>query len=799
MMKKILLTILIFITSLTLVGCFLIDETTFEPYESTSVYEQQIIDSAEKLKYTTVTLKSNNEIGSAVIINKKGSIINQEYLAVTTSHFALNSTEFNVISPKSKKTSPISSRYYNEEYDLGLIVFSSSDILDVVNYRKSNNEIYPVTIGQSVLTSSTNSLLEDINSLKLGNVSETNISNNMFIHNASINVGEVGSGVYDMAGNLIGINTNIVKSNIEYSDENLFGLNYANTLNALVASIDSIDFNVQGNFNIDESKLSSITYSDSNLNELEEAALNVYNTNKDSVVSMDVDNEIYSGIIFKKENNNYYVLTKYSFDFTAKIYVNNNDKVYEAISIPNIISRVSSVFMFSSEDNLSVYNSQVINTNVGINNVSGQKAVTISATKEANNHHIDISTLSLPNYNDTGQFMIDGKLNNIDQGSPVFNLKGELIGINNGKEELVSTDIYGEGLNYVVNINTIAELMNNEKITDFNLYESIIKHEKDIINLYKNVKDVVVTVITNLGHGSGTIFKKEKTSNGYLYYVLTNHHVINDVSEAGIIHNSTKKSYMAIDYQSSMLHDVAILRFETSDELPLANSPILNELQKSEHQQGQIVIAVGTPEDPLKQNYITTGVLGVKSRAYNITHNLGLVTDVALNPGNSGGPLFNLKGEFIGINVSKITKLAQGQNYYLAERVSTSLNLNVILEVIKKFKSTSYDTYAERGAKLGISVAQVENLIMEDPSFIDKLPRTINGIAVIGVDQTRDSFGKIKVFDLIVGINGKKVRTTDDIESHLVDGTFGDIFFIELLRLDLQGNVTTLIVEVKLS
>lgn len=805
MRKKILTLILILVSSFMLVACFLddlVDKTVYTDYVSESVYEQQIIDTVEQLKYTTVSLKSSDEKASAVIIAKKSGLLNNEYLAATTLQIANDISKYTIISPKSKKNIQVLKTLTNETYSFGFITFNSSEDLGVANFRNDKNELYPLTIGQNIIASSTNGIYEPTNSAKLGTISQQNIrfngiNNYMFMHSASINSGEEGSGVFDIYGNLIGINTKITRIETTEGSKNIFGENYAITLEALAASIDKIDFTKSGNFNIDPNDLLEVSYTTPQLTQIESASKNIFSENIDSVVNIIVSGNIYSGIIYKKELNVYYVLTKYFEELDAEVFINSN--AFEAIKNPLITSRDFSVFMFTSLEDLSIYNSQVINTNVGIKNVSGQKALTISANEAGVYHHLDVSTLSLPNYNNTGQLMIDGKLNRQEQGAPVFNLKGELLGINSARIDEVGIDVYGEGLNYVIDINKIAQTLNMSEITTFNKYESTFVEEENIINTYLNVKDVVVTVITDFGHGSGTIYKKETTANGFLYYVLTNHHVINEVSEASIFHNESGISYIARDYQASAIHDVAVVRFETTDELSIANAPVLNSDIRHGFLPGQTLIAVGSPEDTLKYGYITTGILGTEPVRYNLSPRLGLVSDTALNPGNSGGPVFNLKGEFVGINVSKITQIPVGQYYTLAERISSSLNINIVVQVIAKFANSDYITYGERAPKLGVSVAAVEDFVLENPSYAQLVPRTTNGIIVLGIDQTRDSYKKLQEFDLIFAINGKAVSKIEQVASMLADGKFGDEFSIDFLRLDELGNVQTLNVIVKLS
>ncbi|NLY10975.1 MAG: trypsin-like serine protease [Firmicutes bacterium] len=152
------------------------------------------------------------------------------------------------------------------------------------------------------------------------------------------------------------------------------------------------------------------------------------------------------------------------------------------------------------------------------------------------------------------------------------------------------------------------------------------------------------------GVGSGVIF----TPDGY---VMTNDHVVADANEI-VVWLPDGRNFQGQVVGRDPLSDLAILKIESKDELPVASFYEGNDLAV-----GQIAIAIG---NPLGQDYsVTTGVISALDRDIlvdpeNNRYLLGMIqTDAAINPGNSGGPLINQDGQVIGINTA-IIQQAQG-------------------------------------------------------------------------------------------------------------------------------------------
>lgn len=140
------------------------------------------------------------------------------------------------------------------------------------------------------------------------------------------------------------------------------------------------------------------------------------------------------------------------------------------------------------------------------------------------------------------------------------------------------------------------------------------------------------------GLGSGAIISKEG-------HVITNYHVIADVSEVIVTTNDNQK-FPARILGASRERDIALLKIEGSKK----DFPALTFANSDAAKVGQIVFAVGNPFG--LSGTVTQGIISARDRHLSDSQLDYLQTDTVINPGNSGGPLVNIRGEMIGINVA---------------------------------------------------------------------------------------------------------------------------------------------------
>ena len=332
-------------------------------------------------------------------------------------------------------------------------------------------------------------------------------------------------------------------------------------------------------------------------------------------------------------------------------------------------------------------------------------------------------------------------------------------------------------------------------------YQSPHEYELLRINMIAEVEPSVVAIKTETGHGSGIIYKRElidQETSLYRYYIMTNHHVIEDAGEMRVHFGSSKDDIAIVDVASRSLYDIAVVRIETTKTLRVHRSAAIDDNVRVEIVKGQDVYAIGSPQDINKFNYVTSGIVSLPEFTYNGVSALSLMHNAELNPGNSGGPLFNLRGELIGINVAKVATIPTSDGSISAEGLNYSLNINKIAPIVRGFVEDDYET-VERRPRLGVTVQEVEVFLDpeqgNDPSL---LPENPVGVVVIGLDETRDAYGKIEIYDLIIRMNGVAITSIADIAAQLTDAEFGDVHEVTVLR-KVNGQFVEVVVTITLS
>jgi serine protease Do len=188
------------------------------------------------------------------------------------------------------------------------------------------------------------------------------------------------------------------------------------------------------------------------------------------------------------------------------------------------------------------------------------------------------------------------------------------------------------------------------------------------------------------GVGSGFIVSADG-------YVLTNAHVVDGADEV-YVKLSDRREFKARVVGLDARTDVAVLK------IPAAGLPQLAIGSSAKTRVGEWVIAIGSPFD--LENSVSAGIVSAKSRETGDFLPL-LQTDVAVNPGNSGGPLINLRGEVVGIN-SQIYSRSGG---YMG--ISFAIPIEEAMRVADQLRSTGHVT---RG-RLGVYLADVGKDIAE--------------------------------------------------------------------------------------
>ena len=231
--------------------------------------------------------------------------------------------------------------------------------------------------------------------------------------------------------------------------------------------------------------------------------------------------------------------------------------------------------------------------------------------------------------------------------------------------------------------------------------------------------------------GSGFIIDTEGT-------VVTNNHVISGAED--ILVRVGDKEYKAKVVGADPYMDIAVLNMETKDKFKPVS---FGDSDKA--RVGDWAVAIGNPFG--LGGTVTAGIISARNRDINLTRYDDFIqTDASINQGNSGGPLFNLKGEVIGINTAIIAP-GQSGSIGIGFAIPANAASNVIDQLIK-FGET------KRGW-LGVRIQEVTKEIAE----VEKLKKPQGAlVASVGENSPADKAG-IKAGDIILNFDGKKIDT----------------------------------------
>ncbi len=234
------------------------------------------------------------------------------------------------------------------------------------------------------------------------------------------------------------------------------------------------------------------------------------------------------------------------------------------------------------------------------------------------------------------------------------------------------------------------------------------------------------------GMGSGFIISADG-------YILTNHHVINGADEV-FVRLTDKREFTAKVIGSDKRTDVALLKIKGN------NLPVLKTGHSANLKAGQWVLAIGSPFK--LDNTVTAGIISATSR--DTGDYLPLIqTDVAVNPGNSGGPLINMEGEAIGIN-SQIFSRSGG---YMG--ISFAVPIDEALQVADQLKKSGKIT---RG-QIGIQISEMN----EEASKAMGLSGD-KGVLVAHVEKGSPAEkAGIEAGDVILKYNGHKIEKISEL------------------------------------
>jgi len=240
-------------------------------------------------------------------------------------------------------------------------------------------------------------------------------------------------------------------------------------------------------------------------------------------------------------------------------------------------------------------------------------------------------------------------------------------------------------------------------------------------------------------------FQSQSLGSGFIIsgdgYVLTNAHVV-DAAEEITVKLNDKREFKAKVIGADRRTDIALLKIDASG-LQAVRFGDPNRLKV-----GEWVVAIGSPFG--FENTVTAGIVSAKGRSLPQENFVPFIqTDVAVNPGNSGGPLFNLRGEVVGIN-SQIYSRTGG---FMG--LSFAIPIDVANEIVQQLRTTGKVT---RG-RIGVVIQPITKELAESFGLARPMGALVNSVEKGG---PADKAG-IESGDVILRFDGKTVNSSEDL------------------------------------
>jgi len=305
--------------------------------------------------------------------------------------------------------------------------------------------------------------------------------------------------------------------------------------------------------------------------------------------------------------------------------------------------------------------------------------------------------------------------------------------------------------------------------------------------IYNQLKDSVVLIETNLGLGSGFVYDMKG-------HIITNHHVIEDADTIQVTFldgNITSANVVGMDIYS----DIAVIKVDP--EVTTLYPVVLG--SSSKLTVGESVAAMGNPFG--LSDTLTAGIVSSVERTMEAAGNYVIIDviqiDAAVNPGNSGGPLVNLKAQVVGVNTAIQSETG----------TFTGIGFAIPSDTVKREIDDLIETGTYKHPWLGVSALDVD-LAIADAMGLEK-PKGVLIVEVTegspadqaglrGADQNVTLDGQVTPIggDVITGVDGLSIRRMADLVVYMERNTSPeDSVVFEIIRDEQELSLTVTLGE----
>ena len=263
-------------------------------------------------------------------------------------------------------------------------------------------------------------------------------------------------------------------------------------------------------------------------------------------------------------------------------------------------------------------------------------------------------------------------------------------------------------------------------------------------------------------------------------YILTNNHLVEKDATVRVTITTTAGD----DYEAKIIGtdpgtDLALIKIEAR------NQPFIELGDSALVKVGEWVMAIGNPLG--MDNTVTAGIVSYKGRSIDTQSYQDFIqTDAAINRGNSGGPLINMKGEVVGINSNIVTAgFGSGGNIGIGFAIPSNIAKKVVVQLKEKGRVV-------RG-RLGVQIRDLTDGMVKQLKLKSKAGAVIS---VVEPESPAEK-AKLKPYDVLVGVNGEPIKNSDDLRFRIADVQPGNKVDLSVVRDGKEMKVTAVVDELE--